>query len=109
MTAQDIIESQMPIAIQKRPTLVAEINQVIHWNILGEQGGQWTMDLTRNEDCIENGLNGKAALKITITDSDFVLLRQGQLNGMMAVMTGKLKFEPMNLSLAMKVAQLMGK
>lgn len=109
MTTKEIIEQQMPIAIQKRPELVSEIKQVIHWNILGENGGQWTMDLTRNEDCIEKGFNGKAALKITIADNDFVLLRQGQLNGMMAVMTGKLKFEPMNLNLAMKVAQLMGK
>jgi len=106
MTAKDIIEEQIPIALKKRPELVGEINSIIHWNI--KEGGEWTMDLTKQSDWITNGLSGQPALTITMNNDDFVKLRQGELNGTVAVMTGKLQFKPMNMGLAMKVAKLLG-
>lgn len=106
MTAKEIIEEQIPVALKKRPELVQEINAIIHWNILN--GGNWTMDLTRPNDWISQGFTGTPALTITIDEDDFIKLRQGALNGTMAVMTGKLRFKPMDLPLAMKVAKLLG-
>jgi len=106
MTARDIIENQIPVALTKRPELVSDINSIIHWNIIG--AGDWTMDLTRHSNWITGGFSGEPALTITMKEDDFVKLRKGELNGTMAVMTGKLQFRPMNLALAMKVAKLLG-
>jgi hypothetical protein len=108
MTAQEIIEEQIPIAIKKRPELAEEINAVIHFNITGPKGGHWTMDLTQKEDWIQPGFSGSPALTITIANDDFVKLRCGQLNGTVAVMNGKLQFKPFDFPMAMKVAKLMG-
>ncbi|RYZ56190.1 MAG: SCP2 sterol-binding domain-containing protein [Sphingobacteriales bacterium] len=107
MNAREIIEEQIPIALKKKPELVTDINAVIHWNITGPGGGTWTMDLTRDTEWISKDFQGVPALTVTMSNDDFVLLRQGRLNGMMAVMNGKLKFTPMNLGLAMKVAKLL--
>lgn len=108
MTAKDIIEDQIPVALHKRPELVKEIDAIIHFNITGIPDGQWTMNLTQQNDWISKGLNGLPALTITISEEDFIRLRKGELNGPMAVMTGKLRFQPMDLGLAMKVAKLLG-
>lgn len=108
MTAREIIEQQIPVALKKRPELVKEINALIHFDIPGENGGQWTMDLTRRQEWISEGFSGAPALTIKIKDEDFIKLRQGKMNGMTAVMSGRLHFSPMNLNLAMKVAKLMG-
>lgn len=106
MTAKDIIEEQIPVALRKRPEIVSDINAIIHWNITN--AGEWTMDLTREKDWISEGFIGVPALTITINSDDFIKLRKGELNGPMAVMLGKLQFKPMDLSLAMKVAKLLG-
>lgn len=108
MTAKDIIEEQIPVALKKRPELVSDINSIIHFNITGDQGGQWTMDLTKQNDWIASGFTGTPALTVTINHDDFVKLRKGELNGTVAVMMGKLHFKPLDLGLAMKVAKLLG-
>ncbi|HRO42510.1 MAG TPA: SCP2 sterol-binding domain-containing protein [Flavipsychrobacter sp.] len=106
MTARDIIEVQMPVALRKRPELVGEIGAVIHWEIGG--AGVWTMDLTKEGDWIVEGRVGVAALTVCMSEGDFVRLRKGELSGAKAMMTGRLSFRPMNLGLAMKVARLLG-
>lgn len=105
MTSREIIEEQIPIALKKRPELVSDINAVIHWDI--KNAGEWTMDLTQKSDWIKQGFRSIPALTIIMHNDDFVKLRKGELNGTMAVMTGKLQFRPMNLSLALKVAALL--
>jgi putative sterol carrier protein len=42
-----------------------------------------------------------------MSDEDFVKIRQKQLNPQMAAMTGKLKFKPMDMGLAMKLGKLL--
>ena len=108
MTPKEIIEQQIPVALGKKPELILEINAVIHFNITGDNGGQWTMDLTKESDWVSQGLNGEPKLTVTVSDKDFVKLRKGELNGTMAVMMGKLQFKPMDLNFATKVAKLLG-
>ena len=108
MSPREIIEEQIPVALKKRPELAAAINALIHWQITGPQGGNWTMDLSRQTDWIIQGLEGAAAMVITIGDEDFVRLRSGELNGTLALMSGKLQFRPLNIPLAMKIAELLG-
>ena len=107
MTAKDILETEIPAVLKEKPELAKDINAVIHFVITGEQGGSWTMDLTKSADWVTSGAEGTPKMTITCGDADFVKIRQKQLNPQMAAMQGKLKFKPMDMSLAMKLGKLL--
>ncbi|MFZ5469346.1 MAG: SCP2 sterol-binding domain-containing protein [Myxococcota bacterium] len=106
MTAKDILETEIPNLLSNKPDLAKEINAVIHFNITGDQGGTWTLDLTKASDWVASGTQGTAKMTITVSGDDFVKIRQKQLNAQMAAMQGKLKFKPMDMGLAMKLGKL---
>jgi len=107
MTAKTILENEIPNLLKSRPELAKDINAIIHFNITGDQGGTWTMDLTKNADWVRSGAEGTPKMTITVSDQDFVKIRQKQLNAQMAAMQGKLKFKPMDMGLAMKLGKLL--
>ena len=107
MTAKSILEQDIPQVLKDKPELVKDINAVIHFNITGDPGGTWTMDLTRPDNWVTPGAQGTPKLTITVSEPDFVKIRQKQLNAQMAAMQGKLKFKPMDMVLAMKLAKLL--
>jgi putative sterol carrier protein len=107
MTAKDILETEIPGALKAKPELAKEINSVIHFNITGDNGGTWTLDLTKGSDWVATGAQGEPKMTITVSNDDFVKIRQKQLNPQMAAMQGKLKFKPMDMGLAMKLAKLL--
>ena len=106
-TAKSILEEEIPSALKAKPELVKEINAVIHFNITGAAGGTWTLDLTKPADWVATGANGTPKMTITVSDQDFLKIRQKQLNAQMAAMQGKLKFKPMDMGLAMKLGKLL--
>lgn len=108
MTAKDIIETQIPAALQAKPELAKEINSIIHFDISGDGGGKWTLDLTKPSDWVSEGHNGASKMTITVSNNDFVAIREKKMNAQMAAMSGKLKFKPMDMGLAMKLAKLLG-
>ncbi|HYI03044.1 SCP2 sterol-binding domain-containing protein [Hyalangium sp.] len=108
MTSKDIIETEIPSALQQKPEMAKDINSIIHFNITGDGGGAWTLDLTKSSEWVSSGHNGEAKMTITVSNEDFVKIRQKQLNPNMAAMSGKLKFKPMDMGLAMKLAKLLG-
>ncbi|WP_375760241.1 SCP2 sterol-binding domain-containing protein [Corallococcus exercitus] len=107
-TAKDIIETQIPGKLQEKPELAKEINAIIHFDVSGEGGGKWTLDTTKPEGWVSEGLNGASKMTVTVSNDDFVKIREGKLNAQMAAMQGKLKFKPMDMGLAMKLAKLLG-
>jgi hypothetical protein len=107
MTAKTILESEIPNLLKGKPELARDINAIIHFVITGEQGGTWTMDLTKTSDWVKSGAEGSPKMTITVSDQDFVKIRQKQLNAQMAAMQGKLKFKPMDMGLAMKLGKLL--
>lgn len=107
MTAKDILETEIPNLLTGKPELAKEINAVIHFNITGEGGGNWTVDLTKGADWVSSGAQGAPKMTITVSAEDFVKIRQKQLNAQMAAMSGKLKFKPMDMGLAMKLGKLL--
>ena len=56
---------------------------------------------------MKTGAEGTPKMTITVSDADFVKIRQKQLNAQMAAMQGKLKFKPMDMGLAMKLGKLL--
>ncbi|MCE9667234.1 SCP2 sterol-binding domain-containing protein [Myxococcus stipitatus] len=107
MSAKDIIENQIPEVLKAKPELAKDINAVIHFDISGEGGGKWTLDLTKAENWVSAGLEGASKMTILVSNDDFVKIREKKLNAQMAAMQGKLKFKPMDMALAMKLAKLL--
>src|SRR5687768_14826932 len=108
MTAKDILEKDIPALLQQKPEIAKDINAVIHFNITGNESGTWTIDLTKPSDWVKAGAEGTPKMTVTVSDEDFVKIRQKQLNAQMAAMQGKLKFKPMDMGLAMKLGKLLG-
>jgi hypothetical protein len=107
MTPKSILEEEIPSLLKAKPELVKEINAVIHFSVTGPTGGTWTLDLTKPEDWVKTGAEGTPKMTVTVGDADFVKIRQKQLNAQMAAMSGKLKFKPMDMGLAMKLGKLL--
>jgi putative sterol carrier protein len=108
MTAKDILETEIPGVLKQKPELAKEINAIIHFDITGDGGGKWTLDLTKGADWVASGANGTPKMTISVSNDDFVKIREKKLNAQMAAMQGKLKFKPMDMGLAMKLAKLLG-
>jgi len=104
---KDFMEKELPAKIAANPKLAKEINAPIQVNISGPQGGNWTVDLTRNSDWVQPGAQGTPKMTITVSDADFAKIRANELDPTAAVMQGKLKFEPFDMGLAQKVGDLL--
>jgi putative sterol carrier protein len=106
--SQEILEKDIPATLQQKPELAKDINSVIHFIVTGDNGGTWTLDCTKTENWVTKGAEGTPKMTITVSNDDFVKIRAKQLNAQMAAMQGKLKFKPMDMGLAMKLAKLLG-
>jgi hypothetical protein len=106
-TSKSILENDIPALLTQKPELAKEINAVIHFVITGDSGGTWTLDLTKPSAWVTSGAVGEPKMTVTVADGDFVKIRSKQLNAQMAAMQGKLKFKPMDMSLAMKLGKLL--
>lgn len=107
MTSKDILETEIPNVLKAKPELGKDINSVIHFNVTGDNGGTWTLDLTKADNWVSQGATGEPKMTITVSNADFVAIREKKLNAQMAAMQGKLKFKPMDMGLAMKLAKLL--
>ncbi|HZN95619.1 MAG TPA: SCP2 sterol-binding domain-containing protein [Myxococcales bacterium] len=107
MDAKEILEKQIPDLLRSKPELIKEINAILHFAITGDQGGTWTVDLTKDSDWVQTGAQGTPKMTITVSGDDLVKMRQKQLNPTMAFSAGKLKLKPMDMGLAMKLGKLL--
>lgn len=108
MAVKDIFDSELPKRLEAKPEIAKDINAVIHFDITGDGGGQWTLDGTKTSEWIAAGKNGESKLTVICAAPDFEKIVAKQMNAQMAAMSGKLKFKPMDMTLAMKLAKLMG-
>ena len=108
MAVKDILETEIPKRLTEKPQVGKDINAVLHVDITGDGGGQWTLDTTKESGWVSSGKNGEAKMTITASAADFEKIISKQLSAQTAAMTGKLKFKPMDMGLAMKLAKLMG-
>ena len=89
------------------PSKVAGINAVYQFNISGDAGGNWYVDLTGDTPVVNEGEHENPNCTI-VTDADtFVGVATGTINGQMAFMTGKLKIKG-DMGLALKLQKILG-
>jgi hypothetical protein len=75
-------------------------------HLSGADGGQWTADLTKEDGFVSGGLEGAPKLTVRCSGKDFTALVKGRKNAQMAVLSGELVLEPMNLDLVGTLAPL---
>jgi alkyl sulfatase BDS1-like metallo-beta-lactamase superfamily hydrolase len=105
MDAQELFNVKIPAALQKSPDKAKEINAIFQFNIEGEGGGKWAVDLTATGPTCNPGEASNAQCTITIQHEDFKTLLGNPSAGMQLYFQGKLKIagDPM---LATKLQKL---
>lgn len=103
---EKVIEGDFTKKLGKHKDVREAFDGVIHLDVTGAGGGQWTADLTKSSEWITKGHAGKPKLTIRAGAKDFIALVKGEKNAQMAVMSGDLSLEPMDLDLAMKLGPL---
>jgi len=98
-------ERELPEAVKTDPKKVEGFNGTLLFNINGDSGGTWTVDIHEKNLNITAEASDKPDITITMKDGDFVDFINKKLKGQMAFMTGKLKVKG-NMQLAMKLQGL---
>ena len=106
MTPKDYFDTKVPENLKTKADKLASINAIYEFNITGDDGGVWTLDLTQPGGKVCSGSGGSATCTVTMDSEKFVKLVTGQLNPQMAFMTGKLKVAG-NMGLALKLTSVL--
>lgn len=107
LTPKQVFDEQLPPRLKEKGDDVTKVNAIYQFDITGDDGGKWWVDATVSGGNVGEGENPDAKCTITMSDSDFIDMVTGKLNGQMAFMTGKLKIKG-DMSLAMKLGNVLG-
>lgn len=77
-----------------------------HFDISGDGGGQFAVKVSGGKMTVYDNFEGAESCKITASNDNFVKVLKGELNPMMALMTGKVKIS--NQGELLKYAKLFG-
>lgn len=106
MTTLDIRKlfiHDIPAGLAADPKLQKEMTGKFQWNITGDGGGKWYVDLSEAPGTVTEGEPGTADTTMVISAADFIRLRENpDQNGMPLFFSGKLKILG-NQMLAMKL------
>eukprot|EP01004_Peranema_trichophorum_P001038 NODE_11201_length_467_cov_4.508721_g10546_i0.p1 GENE.NODE_11201_length_467_cov_4.508721_g10546_i0~~NODE_11201_length_467_cov_4.508721_g10546_i0.p1 ORF type:complete len:113 (+),score=23.83 NODE_11201_length_467_cov_4.508721_g10546_i0:35-373(+) len=77
------------------PEVCSKVGVVFQFEITNANGEKktWTLDSKNKPGSIKEGENKEATCTIILGDDDFVKLMSGQLDGMQAFMSGKMKIK----------------
>ena len=103
MNAREFVSS-LPSRVA--PEAIEGMETVFQFDISGEQGIQATVALKDGKVDYQEGLHGQAKCVVSATDENLKKVLKGELNPMMAVMTGKIKIS--NTGEMMKYAKIFG-
>lgn len=103
MTAKEFLEG-LPEKVRKEAIEGQQTR--FHFDLTGEGGGQVTLSLEDGEMKAEQGLQGDPSCTVRAEADNFMKVVKGDLNPMMAVLTGKLKIS--NQGEMLKYAKMFG-
>lgn len=103
-SAREVFEKRISESLKTAPEKARTINATYKFEITGENGGIWTVDLKSDPPTCKE-IDSDAECTIIVGDKDFVDIVNGKLNPQMAFMTGKLKVKG-NMAHALKLQQI---
>lgn len=103
MTAKEFL-SGLPERVKKEAIEGHETK--FHFDLEGDGGAQMTLGIKDGELTAEDGLQGDAKCTVKANADDFMKLVKGDLNPMMAILTGKVKIS--NQGEMLKFAKMFG-
>src|SRR3954453_7343708 len=106
-TPKSFFEEKIAAKLKAKPETSKAVNAVYEFNITGDNGGVWTVDLTKEPGTVQAGATGAAKGTVTCASSDFMNIVSGKMNPQMAFMSGKLKIKG-DMGLAMKLQKVIG-
>lgn len=106
-TPKSYFEEKIAKKLVDKPETSKAVNAVYEFNITGDGGGVWTVDLTREPGTVTAGSSGAAKCTVTCASADFMNIVSGKMNAQMAFMSGKLKIKG-DMGLAMKLQKVIG-
>ena len=104
-TAKELFDVEIPKVLEKDPSRAKEVGAIYCFKIAGDDGGEWTVDLTAEPPTCKHGDSGNAQCTVEVDHSDFKQMLTDPQSGMQLYFEGKLKVtgDPM---LATKLQQL---
>jgi putative sterol carrier protein len=104
MTPKQIFEERIDTRLKADPAKSKALNAIYQFDITGDNGGTWTIDLT--QPAVTAGSGGKAQCTITMSSKDFVDIIAEKLNPQMAFLQGRLKVAG-DMALALKLGTIL--
>jgi putative sterol carrier protein len=83
-----------------KPEKSGQMSAVFQFEVLGEGGGQWAVEVDSRACRVAEGRAESPSLTATISARDFADLINGRLNPQIAFISGKLSIRPVNVELA---------
>jgi putative sterol carrier protein/limonene-1,2-epoxide hydrolase len=90
-TPKAIFESRILENLKSNLDKLADVNAICQFDIAGDTGGSWYIDMTVTPPAVVAGTSDKAKCTISCTDKELVGIMNGKINATLAVVTGKLK------------------
>src|SRR5215470_9060649 len=106
-TPKSYFEEKIAQKLKDKPETSKAVNSIYEFNITGDGGGVWTVDLTKEPGTVQAGSTGTAKCTVTCAAGDFMNIISGKMNPQMAFMSGKLKIKG-DMGLAMKLQKVIG-
>lgn len=106
MTPKELFEQKIASHLAQNPSLVQALEAIYQFQVLGEQGGFWFIEISNNQGKVQSGVHENPNCHVTIEDSDLIHLVNGELSPQWAFMSGKLKIKG-DFGLALKLGQIL--
>ncbi len=103
MTSRDYLYA---LSSKVSPDAIEGLETIFHFDLDGEGGGQFTVSVSDGKVNVSEGLNGDPKCVVRSNEETFNKLISGDLNPMMAVLTGKVKIS--NQGEMLRYAKLFG-
>ncbi|MBK6621075.1 MAG: SCP2 sterol-binding domain-containing protein [Saprospirales bacterium] len=103
MTAREFI---LHLPTRVKPEAIEGMESLFHFDIEGEEGGEFTVSILNGVCTAEEGLIGDPKCKVSSSAENFMDVITGKTNAMMAVLMGKVKIT--NQGEMMKYAKVFG-
>src|SRR6266436_8635918 len=88
-TPKSFFEEKIAQKLKDKPETSKAVNSIYEFNITGDNGGVWTVDLTKEPGTVQAGSTGSAKCTVTCAAGDFMNIVSGKMNEQMTVMSGK--------------------